>query len=70
MASSHCEMGEHTIWVLAGIRCNQRDYWALGENRKTLRLFSLLFPLCLDAALDVLKHFLIVRLFHIFFQFS
>ena len=25
------EMGGHTIWVLAGIRCNQRDYLAQGE---------------------------------------
>lgn len=34
VALSHCEMGGHTIWVLAGIRCNQRDYLAQGENRK------------------------------------
>lgn len=31
VALSHGEMGGHTIRVLAGIRCNQRDYLAQGE---------------------------------------
>lgn len=31
VALSHCAMGGHTIWVLAGIRCNQKDYLAQEE---------------------------------------
>lgn len=31
VALSHWAMGGHAIWVLAGIRYNQRDYDSVGE---------------------------------------
>lgn len=31
VALSHRAMGGHAIWVLAGIRYNQRDYVSVGE---------------------------------------